>query len=282
MRLSFEQVRQSADRSFHLLLTPGLNDQYYWHFHPEWEIVWVEGVTGTRHIGDHISRYEGSDLVLIASNVPHLNFDYGVSTDCRQVVIQLPPDFVEMDFFALPEMAHTRAIFQDNPGALAFTGETRARAGALLREIPALPPFEQLMQLMHVLRLLGKSTDIERIDAMPVRNADDKRAHERLRVLHRHVEEHFREPPDSHSAAAKVNLSTAAFCRYFKKASGLTFTDFVNKFRIEQARKQLLMDRTVTETAFDCGFSNLSHFNRTFRRFTGENPSTFRKRHFRA
>jgi AraC-like DNA-binding protein len=71
----------------------------------------------------------------------------------------------------------------------------------------------------------------------------------------------------------------AAFCRYFKKATGLTYTDYVNKYRIDQARKLLLMDRNVTEACFDCGFENLSHFNRTFRRFAGENPSAFRKKH---
>lgn len=279
MRLSFEQVRQSADRSFHLLLTPGLNDQYYWHFHPEWEIVYVAGATGTRHIGDHISRYEGSDLVLIASNVPHLNFDYGVRTECRQVVVQLRPEFVSMDFFALPELAAVRAMFETNPGAMAFYGTTRAQAASLLEALPSLPPFEQLMQLIRICQLLANASQVEAIEARPVRDAGDERGQERLRILHRHVEASYREQPDTHAAAAKVNLSTAAFCRYFRKATGYTYTDYVNKFRIDQARKLLLMDRNVTETCFECGFSNLSHFNRTFRRFAGENPSAFRYRH---
>jgi hypothetical protein len=75
MKVELEQVELSAGNSFRLLLTPGLNDYYYWHFHPEYEIVFVTGASGTRHIGDHISRYEGSDLVLIGPYIPHLNFD---------------------------------------------------------------------------------------------------------------------------------------------------------------------------------------------------------------
>lgn len=279
MKLSLEQVPQEADRSFRVLLTPGLNDLYYWHFHPEWEIVYVEGATGTRHIGDHISRYEGSDLVLIASNVPHLNFDYGVTTDCEQVVIQMSPAFVGMDFFSLPEMRDIRLLFQQTPGALAFQGEVKKTAGEMLKRIPALQGFEQLMQLLDVFRFLAGASGSERIQARPVEAQDNFKEQQRLKLIHRHVEENYREFPDTHRAASLVNLSMAAFCRYFKKATGYTYTDYVNKYRIDQARKLLLMDRNVTETCFDCGFENLSHFNRTFKRYAGENPSTFRKKH---
>lgn len=279
MKLSLEQVERPADRSFRLLLTPGLNDLYYWHFHPEWEIVYIEGATGTRHIGDHISRYEGSDLVLIGSNVPHLNFDYGVTTDCEQVVIQLSPAFVQMEFFTLPEMASVRALFDRTPGAMAFSGETKRAAGRMLRQISQLDSFGQLMHLLQVFRFLAESAETEAIEARPVVTRDNAREQERINRIHRFVEAHYKEQPDTHAAAAHVNLSTSAFCRYFRKTTGLTYTDFINKYRIDQARKLLLMDRNVTETCFDCGFENLSHFNRTFRRFTGENPSAFRKKH---
>jgi AraC-like DNA-binding protein len=279
MRISLEQVPREADRSFRVLLTPGLNDLYYWHFHPEWEIVYVEGATGTRHIGDHISRYEGSDLVLIGSNIPHLNFDYGVSTNCEQVVIQMSPAFVGLDFFSLPEMTDIRALFQQTPGAIAFHGMAKQAAGEMLKRIPSLDGYGQLMQLMDVFQLLSHASGYELIEARPVESRDNFKEQQRLRLLHRDVEENYRNHPDSMRVAKMVNLSMAAFCRYFKKATGYTYTDYVNKYRIDQARKLLLMDRNVTETCFDCGFENLSHFNRTFKRFAGENPSAFRKKH---
>jgi AraC-like DNA-binding protein len=279
VKLSLEQIPLAADRSFHVLLTPGLNDLYYWHFHPEWEIVYVEGATGTRHIGDHISRYEGSDLVLIGSNIPHLNFDYGVTTDCEQVVIQMSPAFMGMDIFGLPEMTGIRQLFQRAAGAVAFSGETKKHAGEMLKRIPAMQGFDRLMHLLRVFQFLSASQEFDKIDARPVEAHDNFREQQRIRLLHRHVEENFKERPDTHAAARLVNLSLAAFCRYFRRATGYTYTDYVNKYRIDQARKLLLMDNTVTETCFDCGFENLSHFNRTFRRFAGENPSAFRKKH---
>src|SRR5579871_810050 len=77
MKAKLENISADQDSSFRILLTPKLNDLFYWHFHPEYEIVYVEAEQGFRHIGDHISKYEGSDLALIGSNIPHLNFDYG-------------------------------------------------------------------------------------------------------------------------------------------------------------------------------------------------------------
>ena len=78
MKIQLEQINPDAKSSFRLLHNPRLNDLFYWHFHPEYELVYIEGANGTRHVGDHISLYEYSDLVLIGSNIPHLNFDYGM------------------------------------------------------------------------------------------------------------------------------------------------------------------------------------------------------------
>ena len=84
---------------------------------------------------------------------------------------------------------------------------------------------------------------------------------------------------DVNEVARLCQLTTAAFCRYFKKSTHHTFTDFLNHFRINQSKKVLMQDKTVTEACYESGFENISYFNKTFKRFTGENPSTFRKTH---
>ncbi|MFM6936998.1 MAG: helix-turn-helix domain-containing protein, partial [Aquirufa sp.] len=68
-----------------------------------------------------------------------------------------------------------------------------------------------------------------------------------------------------------------AFCRYFKQTTKVTYTDFVNQFRIRHAQKLLLQHQNVTEACFDSGFENLSYFTRTFTKITGQRPSEFRK-----
>jgi AraC-like DNA-binding protein len=80
--------------------------------------------------------------------------------------------------------------------------------------------------------------------------------------------------------AALCHLTTAAFCRYFKKSTHYTFTDFLNHYRINQAKKLLLQDKTVTEACYETGFGNISYFNKSFKKIAGENPSSFKRKHF--
>ena len=126
MKVKLEAVTKDIDSSFRILLNPNLNEIFYWHFHPEYEIVFVEGASGTRHIGDHISRYEGSDLVFIGPNVPHLNFDYGVQTTCETVVVQMKEDFLGKDFLSIPEMAEIKKLFEKAKYGLSFNANTKA------------------------------------------------------------------------------------------------------------------------------------------------------------
>jgi len=277
LKLSREQIPFSGEQSFRLLLTPNLNDQYYWHFHPEYELCYVEGASGTRHIGDHISRYEGSDLVFIGPYIPHLNFDYGVRTQCEQVVVQMKEDFLGIEFLSLPEMGPLLELFKKARHAVAFYGDTKKKAGAMMNRLNGMAPFRRLMTLLDVFELLAETREWEPLHALPLEKPGDIRDQQRLQVIHRMVEEKHPAGVTTEEAAGLVNLSVPAFCRYFRKATGLTFTDYQNKHRINQARKLLLMDKNVTEACFGSGFENLSHFNRTFRKFAGQNPSQFRK-----
>jgi AraC-like DNA-binding protein len=96
--------------------------------------------------------------------------------------------------------------------------------------------------------------------------------------IHQFVEMNFQKPIDTHQIAEEVNLTLPAFCRYFKKATKLTYTDFVNQYRVQYAKKLLIQDKNVTETCFECGFESLSYFNRIFKKFAGVSPSEFKRR----
>ena len=77
--------------------------------------------------------------------------------------------------------------------------------------------------------------------------------------------------------ARAVNTSTFYFCKVFKKATGLTFTDYLSRVRIEKAKNLLLNPNLrVSEIAYDVGFQSLTHFNRVFRKLTGFSPSRYR------
>jgi YesN/AraC family two-component response regulator len=99
-----------------------------------------------------------------------------------------------------------------------------------------------------------------------------------MHLIYQYVENNFQQPIVLDAIAKHVNLSVAAFCRYFKKSTKLTYTDFVNQYRINHAKKLLMQDANVTEACYEVGFESLSYFNKIFKKITGENPSTFRKR----
>lgn len=280
MKASLESITSDSDSSFRILLTPNLNELFYWHFHPEYEIVYVEAASGFRHIGDHISKYEGSDIALIGPNIPHLNFDYGVKTTVDTVVVQMKADFLGQHFFSLPEIAAIKALFEKAKSGVAFYGETKRLAGEKLKQLTALSHFDQLISLLQVFNLLANSSEIEILKARPIASASVLKEQQRLQKVYHFIEANYQNEMDVHTVATLCNLTTAAFCRWFKKSTHYTFTDFLNQFRINQSKSLLLQNKNVTEACYECGFANISYFNKTFKKLTGENPSAFKKKHF--
>ena len=281
MKAKREAISADENSSFRILLTPNLNELFYWHFHPEFEIVYVEADHGFRHIGDHISKYSGSDLALIGSNIPHLNFDYGVKTTVETVVVQMKEDFLGTDFLSLPEMVTIRDLFERARHGLAFYGETKRLTGEKLKQLSSLSHFDQLVLLLQIFYSLAESSEAEQLKAQPIASASILKEQQRLHKVYHFIEAHFQKNIDVNEVAELCHLTTAAFCRYFKRSTHYTFTDFLNQYRINQSKKFLLQDMTVTEACYESGFGNISYFNKTFKKFIGENPSNFKKKHLR-
>jgi AraC-like DNA-binding protein len=277
MKLNLEQILPDADSSFRFLLTPKLNEVFYWHFHPEVELVYVEADKGIRHIGDHISTYEGCDLALIGSYIPHLNFDYGVKATVETVVIQFPETYFEAGLARIPELQKVVDLMERAKTGIAFTGETKRIAGVRLKKLQYMDRFHQFMELMSIFQFLAVSDEYEDLEVRPISSQTILKQQERMHRIHQFVEMNFQKPIDTQQIADEVNLTLPAFCRYFKKATKLTYTDFVNQYRVQYAKKLLIQDKNVTETCFECGFESLSYFNRIFKKFAGVSPSTFRK-----
>jgi AraC-like DNA-binding protein/ligand-binding sensor protein len=93
----------------------------------------------------------------------------------------------------------------------------------------------------------------------------------------RHIETHQAEPLTLGAVARVANMSSFYFCKMFKQATGLNFTEYVTRVRVEKARNLLLNPHArSSEVAYATGFQSLTHFNRSFRRFTGQSPTQFR------
>lgn len=279
MKIQKEIVLPDEGKSFKLF-TPSLKNYFYWHYHPEYELVYVEAVTGIRHVGQHISSFMGSDLVLIGSNVPHLNFDYGIETEYHQIVVQLKENFLGDAFKETPEFTLIHELFEKAYLGLSFSGETKEIVAQKLKFMQSLGHFEQLINLLEVFHVLANSKEVKELNEQDTSIKlffDDKI---RMGSVYKYIHLNYDKNPDVNAVASAVHLSTAAFCRYFKKQTRMTFTDFVNQYRITQAKTLLLKDVSVSEACYEVGFESLSYFNKLFRTLTGENPSAFKKRMF--
>lgn len=280
MKIQLESINPESKSPFRLLHDPKLNHLFYWHFHPEFELVYIEGASATRNVGNHISQFTDSDLVLIGSNIPHLNFDHGVTTTYRKEVLHIKPSFKEDFIGEYPELKSLERLLELSRYGLAFTGNTKNEIGALLKKLHLLSPFEFFMQSLHILKRLAQSKEFELLHKQPYVNRYSKKEQSRIREIYALVDERYQNKITIDEVAALCYLTKPAFCRYFKKATGSTFINFLNQYRISQAKRLLLSGRNITETCYECGFESLSYFNRIFKKVTEENPSEFKKRHF--
>jgi AraC-like DNA-binding protein len=278
LKIVKEMVTANPGQSFRLF-TPRLKNYFFWHYHPEIELVYVEAVTGIRHVGQHISNYMNSDLVLIGPNIPHLNFDYGVQTEYMQIVVQLPENFIGTALTLAPEFADIRTLFDRAAYGLAFDGHTKAEVGTRLKVMQRQDKFTKLISLLDIFRFLADSTEtavLNETDTSVKFFVNDKI---RMGTIYEYVQQHYQDRVYVDDVAALVHLSTPAFCRYFKKHTRMTFTDFVNQYRISQARTLLLRDSSISAVSDASGFQNISHFNKLFKKSTGDTPSAFRKKY---
>ncbi|MDA9344174.1 AraC family transcriptional regulator [Ulvibacter sp.] len=278
MKIQLETIT-SQDKSFSMLFNPRLSDLFYWHFHPEYELVYIEAASGTRHIGEHISTYEKNDLVLIGSNIPHLNFDYGIKTTYRKVVVHLKKDFIENHISGVPELNPITQLFEKSKYGLAFSGKVKRQIGEKLFHFVHLNDFQRYIQMLEILDMLANIPNPELLHEQPYKNKVSEREQGRLRAIYAFVDKNYHKKINLDEVAAISNMSKEAFCRYFKKVSKYTFIEFLNRYRISQSKRILISGKSVSDACYQSGFESLSYFNRTFKKITTENPRDFRERY---
>lgn len=278
MKIQLETIT-SKDRSFSMMFNPRLSDLFYWHFHPEYELVYIEAATGTRHIGEHISTYVESDLVLIGSNIPHLNLDYGIKTAYRKVVVHLRKDFIESQFDGTPELNPILQLFEKSKYGIAFGGEIKKQIGEKLFQFEHVDAFQQYIQMLDILNILSNIPNPELLHEHPYKHKISEREQGRLRTIYAFVDKNYYKKISLNEIAAISSMSKEAFCRYFKKVSNYTFIEFLNRYRISHSKRILMSGMSVSEACYQSGFESLSYFSRTFKKVTNENPRDFRKRY---
>lgn len=254
-----------------------MNANSGWHFHPELELVYVNGGSGKRQIGSHVSYFREGDLILIGSNLPHCGFTDKLTGNKSETVIQMKMDFLGNDFFDIPEMKKIQKLLDISKSGIAFHGKTKRRIGEKMEILEYQTDFQRLLSILNILNELGASEEFQVLNAEGFSMETEVKDNDRINIVFNYVKTNYKEDISLDEIADLVSMTVPSFCRYFKKITNKTFVQFVNEYRLVHASK-LLAEKpiSITEVCFESGFNNFSHFNKSFKAFTGQNPSEYR------
>jgi AraC-like DNA-binding protein len=277
---NFEIIAPSFGSSFYFskYVENANSKAHLWHYHPEIELVYVNGGAGKRQIGSHISYYTNGDLILIGSNLPHCGFTNEQTGNKNETVIQMKPDFLGDDFLEISEMKNIRNLFNQAKAGIAFEGETKKKIGKKIELMEKQSPFERLLTMLDILNELELSNEFKILNADGFSMEMQMQDNDRINTVFNYVKDNFQEHITLEEVAVLVSMTVPSFCRYFKKITHKTFTKFVNDYRLVHASK-LLAEKpiSITEICYESGFNNFSYFNKSFKEFTGKSASQYRQ-----
>jgi AraC-like DNA-binding protein len=276
MKVEYEKISPDTGSSFRLIHWKSENDRYFWHYHPEYEIVFVRKGSGKLHIGEHLKNYEEGELVFIGPDLPHTGFGYGVIGEHEEIVVQLRKDFLGEEFMQKPELQHIRKLFERAKQGLSFQGKSRKIVAVKLQKMLTFSHFERLVELLNIFDILATTTEFSVLNAADKRFDFNHKDEDRINKVYEYVEQNYQKNIDIQAVADLANLTVPSFCRYFKKISHTTYTDFVNEYRINQACRLLFENKPIADICFEVGFNNISHFNKTFKQLKGVSPREYK------
>lgn len=249
--------------------------EFYWHHHPEYELTFKINVSGKRIVGDSYEEFEPGDLVLIGPDLPHTWVSDKKVKDksCDFVVIQFSGSLFN-SFTGLAEFENIKRLLQSCRHGLHFKNSKPFKD--LILSLPAKTGVEKITGLISLLNQLsqqkGRKLASAEYDISQAKNSEP-----RINKVCTYVEQNFAKPITINDAASIINISPSAFCKFFKRATGKTFSDYVNDLRVGYACYQLLeTDKQISTIARSAGFESLTYFNRVFARKKHSTPREFR------
>jgi AraC-like DNA-binding protein len=257
-----------------------------WHYHPELELVYIKKSTGTRFLGDSIKKFQEGDLVLIGENLPHMwqndasYFAPDSSLSAEALVIHFDKNFAGVDFFRMPELTSIRELLEVARRGILFKSEIKYVAAKMMEQMLAASGFDRLIQFVQLLKTLANESSREVLASPGFVSSFRREENRRLDKIYDFIINNFKEEITLEKVSGLAGMNTSSFCRYFKKSTDKTFSQYLNEVRIGFACRLLMENKyNVSETCYACGFNNISNFNRQFKSIVKMSPSEYAKLH---
>jgi AraC-like DNA-binding protein len=253
-----------------------------YHYHPELELTYITHGTGKRYVGNHMGYFSKGDLVLLGPNLPHcwkLIEQPEEETQPGAIVLQFDKCFLGDSFFEKSEMHPIQKLLNRSNSGICFKGSTATLVSKMLENMIAKDSsFDKLIGFLQILQTLAISNDYELLDSQTSTAFITAAQQERFYAVWAYIVENFKGNVSLQQAAGIANMTTNAFCKYFKKVTRKTFMETVLDFRLNYATQQLIQtDKSIAIVAFESGYGDISQFHKNFKSSMKVSPLKYRK-----
>ena len=252
------------------------------HYHEEYELNFVENAPGVRRVvGDSAEIIGDYDLVLITGkNLEHAWEQHDcTSKDIREITIQFAPDLISPQLRNKNQFASIVHMLNRAQCGLSFPLQAVMKVynqlEKLATEEQGFYAVQDFLSILYELSLFEDARTLSTTSFAKIESVSDSR---RVQKVQAYINEHFRKEIRLVTLAEMVGMTPVSFSRFFRLRTGKTLSEYIIDIRLGAAAR-LLVDstRTVAEICYDCGFNNLSNFNRMFKRKKGCAPKEFRE-----
>jgi len=281
------KIPKTATASIHVQVD---HQPYFYdtlHQHPETQITLIVAGTGTLFQGQYIGDYQPGDVFVIGANIPHVlksdaKFYESDEKLSHAISIFFDENSLGASFFDLPELSEVKKILHQSVRGIKVGGHTKEVIDQQILSITEQRGLTAIISLLNIVNTITQSDELQFLSEAITPFIIDENEGVRLNKIYQFTLTEYTRQIKLEEVASLANMSTSAFCRYFKQRTRKTYIAFLNEVRIAQACKLLLnQDLTIAQICYQCGFNNLSHFNRVFKNINNVSPKDYRKSRFR-
>ena len=255
MKLTYRQIERKPENTFLARrdTLPCIEDN--WHFHKELELIYFIKSQGTRYVGNSIGNFVPGEIYLIGSNLPHLfrnDKEYYENNSKNEavdlIVVQFENNFMGEEFSKFTISDKLQRLFKMANRGINFSEKTCSLVKRTLKELINGEGLSRLVDLLKVLDILSLSEDYEFLCPEGVNNTFKKNEKERMAKLISFLTENFEKKIELEEVASIAHMTPNAFCRYFKRRTQKSFTQYLNEIRIDNACKLLIEGKLPIST----------------------------------
>jgi AraC-like DNA-binding protein len=283
MKPRFLKVSTDAIYSFASRRDTAPNVNNYWHRHPELELIKIEKGNGVLYIGNKMVDFQNGDLILIGANIPHCwkfddkYFKEDNPAPINILVIHFGENFWGESFLNLPENRLIKELIDKSGQGILLRNKSLLESAKFLSRLHDAVYTERIMLLLQVLLLFTKNVVSV---LLPVNYKPDntKLINERIAVIYEYLLRNFKNDIQLLDVAKVAGMTPNSFCRYFKAATGKTYSQLLIEIRVEHACKLLIENnQNMKYIGFEAGFNNLGSFYKNFKQVIGSSPLNYKK-----